>query len=259
MPQKKLQDKLMRECTALQQVRLQWEPKNSYCAYYLYNKHNILIYLLEGNRLSRIRLAPQLAAPPMTPPATAFPRKAAPATTTGAILGAGEEEKEGSTLGFIFTLYVVYAIPTYNILQKKFLKLGIQRAVSAALVQIVPLFLAGAHAAGAGRVVARAALGLDLVLGKNEEFTRGQRNGSAFVKLAGLGVVLIADLLGVIARRVFPVGDRDSAVHAVIQGGTVIIRTQHGLLGEGFLNRTSNVGWHASNRKRSATAEQMGS
>jgi hypothetical protein len=26
-----------------------------------------------------------------------------------------EEEKEGSTTGFIFTLYVVYAIATYNI------------------------------------------------------------------------------------------------------------------------------------------------
>ena len=44
-----------------------------------------------------MRLAPQLAAPPMTPPATARPKNAAPATTTGAILGAGEEENEGST------------------------------------------------------------------------------------------------------------------------------------------------------------------
>jgi hypothetical protein len=34
-PQKKLRDKPMRERTALQQVRLQWEPKNSYFAYVL--------------------------------------------------------------------------------------------------------------------------------------------------------------------------------------------------------------------------------
>jgi hypothetical protein len=54
----------------------------------------------------------------MTPPATARPINTAPATTTGAILGAGageeEKEKEGSTLGFIFTLYVVYAIATFT-------------------------------------------------------------------------------------------------------------------------------------------------
>ena len=104
-------------------------------------------HLLEGKRLSRILLAPQLAAPPITPPATARPTNTAPAITIGAtfVSGAGDDEKEGSTTGFIFALYV-YAIATYNI----FLKLGAQRAVSAALVQIVPLLLAGANATGAG-------------------------------------------------------------------------------------------------------------
>ena len=55
----------------------------------------------------------------MTPPATARPTNTAPATTMGATFASGavavEEEKEGSTTGFIFTLYVVYAIATYNI------------------------------------------------------------------------------------------------------------------------------------------------
>jgi len=54
-------------------------------------------HFLAGKRLSSIRLVPQLAAAPMTPPATARPTNAAPATTMGAILGLGEEENEGST------------------------------------------------------------------------------------------------------------------------------------------------------------------
>jgi hypothetical protein len=57
----------------------------------------------------------------MTPPATARPTNTAPATTTGAILAsgavAGDDEKEGSTTGFIFALYVC-AITTYNIFLK---------------------------------------------------------------------------------------------------------------------------------------------
>jgi hypothetical protein len=98
--------------------------------FWLYNKRNInfdeeydvslfhlfifsFSHFLEGNRLSRILLAPQLAAPPMTPPATARPRNAAPATTTGAILGlgAGDDENDGSIIGCIFDLEcIVYYI-----------------------------------------------------------------------------------------------------------------------------------------------------
>ena len=46
-------------------------------------------YFLTGNRLSRTRLTPHVAAPPITPPAIAFPTNAAPATTMGANLASG--------------------------------------------------------------------------------------------------------------------------------------------------------------------------
>ena len=47
------------------------------------------LYFLAGKRLSRTRFTPQVAAPPITPPATARPTKAAPAMTIGAILASG--------------------------------------------------------------------------------------------------------------------------------------------------------------------------
>jgi hypothetical protein len=49
----------------------------------------ISFYFLEGNLLSRTRFTPQDAAPPITPPATARPRKTAPATTIGATFASG--------------------------------------------------------------------------------------------------------------------------------------------------------------------------
>jgi len=95
-------------------------------------------HFLEGNRLSRIRLAPQLAAPPMTPPATARPINTAPATTIGATFASGalvavEEEKEGSTAGFIFTLYVMqsqHIIFSYTVLKTRCSACGFRRAGS---------------------------------------------------------------------------------------------------------------------------------
>lgn len=48
-----------------------------------------IVYLLAGKRLSRARLTPHDAAPPMTPPAIVFPTKAAPATTIGATFASG--------------------------------------------------------------------------------------------------------------------------------------------------------------------------
>jgi len=127
------------------------------------------------------------------------------------------------------------------------LKLGVESAVSATLVQVVPLLLAGADAAGAGRVVAGAALRLNLIVGKNEKFAGGQRNGTALVELTRLGVVLIAHLTGIVARSVFPVGDGEPTVHAVVQGSTVVIGTQHNiLLGKSLLNCTSDISGHAS-------------
>lgn len=219
---------------------------------------------MAGKRLSRMRLAPQLAAPPMTPPAIARPTNA-PATTIGAIFGLGEEENEGSTeIVFILMNGVVmlYTDACISLQHKIFLdlKLRIESAVSATLIQIIPLLLTGADATGARGIVARAALGFDLILSKNEKFAGGQRNGTALVELSRLGVVLIAHLTSIVARSVFPVGDGESTVHAVIQGSTVVIGPQHDiLLSKSLLNCTSNIGGHASHGKRSATAEQVGS
>lgn len=64
----------------------------------------LLLYFFAGKLLFKIRLVPQLVAPPMIPPTTALPTRAAPATTIGAIFSLGEEDgeekdndKEGST------------------------------------------------------------------------------------------------------------------------------------------------------------------
>ena len=138
------------------------------------------------------------------------------------------------------------------------LKLGGQGAVSTALIQIVPLLLAGAHAAGAGRVVARAALGLHFVVGKNEHLARGEGDGSALVILARLGVVLIADVVCVIARGVFPpAGPGNTGVHAVVDGRAVVVRTQHGPLRKCFLNYAPHVCGHSVDVEGRAAAEQM--
>lgn len=202
-----------------------------------------------------MRLAPQLAAPPMTPPATARPTNAAPATTIGAIFGLGEEENEGST-EMVFMLMngvvMLYTDACISLQHKIFLdlKLRIESAVSATLIQIIPLLLTGADATGARGIVARAALGFDLVLSKNEKFAGGQRNGTALVELSRLGVVLIAHLTSIVARSVFPVGDGESTVHAVVQRSAVVIRAQHDiLLSKSLLNCTSNIGGHASHGK----------
>jgi len=53
----------------------------------------IYVYL-DGNRLSRIRVVAQLVAPPIAPPTTAFPTKAAPVIIIGAIFVSGLLEKE---------------------------------------------------------------------------------------------------------------------------------------------------------------------
>lgn len=137
------------------------------------------------------------------------------------------------------------------------LKLGAQGAVSAALVQIVPLLLAGAHAAGAGGVVAGAALGFHLIIGKNEELTGWQRDGAALVVLTRLGVVLVAHIFGIVARRILPASAGKPGIHLVIDGGAVVVRAQ--LLRESLLNCAAHIGRHAAHGKRSAAAEQMSS
>ena len=51
---------------------------------------NIIGYFLGGKRLSRTRVTPHDAAPPITPPAIVLPTNAAPATTIGATFASGE-------------------------------------------------------------------------------------------------------------------------------------------------------------------------
>jgi len=125
------------------------------------------------------------------------------------------------------------------------LKLGVQRAVSAALVQVVPLLLAGANAPSAGRVVTGAAFGFDRIFSKNEKFARWKGDFATGVILSHLGVVLVANLVRIFASRIFPVvASGNPAVHVVIYGSP-----QCGSLHECFLNHTSNIGGHAIHGK----------
>ena len=137
------------------------------------------------------------------------------------------------------------------------LKLGVEGAIATPLVQIVPLLLAGADASGAGGVVAGAALWLHLIVGKNEELTGWQGDGAALVILTRLGVVIVAHLFRIVAGSVLPATVGNPLVHAVIERGAIIIRTQHGLLREGFLNCAANVRRHAANSEGGATAKQV--
>ena len=63
------------------------------------------------------------------------------------------------------------------------LKLAGDSAVAAALVQIIQLLLASAHAARAGGVIARTAFRLNRIFGKNQELTGWERNGAPLVVL----------------------------------------------------------------------------
>ena len=115
------------------------------------------------------------------------------------------------------------------------LKFAVHGAISAALVQIINLLFAGANTARAGGVIARAAFGLHLVFGKNEELARGQRDGAALVVLPRVGVVLVANLVGIVASSSFPVVAGNPGVHIVINRSAVVSLTKR------FLKHASNI------------------
>ncbi len=99
------------------------------------------------------------------------------------------------------------------------LKFAVHGAISTAFVQVVNLLFAGANTARAGGVKARAAFGIDLVFGKKEELARGQRHGAAVVVLARIGVVLVANLIGIDTSSSFPI----VAIHIVIHRSAVVV------------------------------------